>query len=120
MNNTDQIILLVTCPDQMGIVAKYTGLLYDKNVNVLTMEEHVEERLNMFFMRLVLDVANLNESITQLIESLDNLRELFGGEFQLFDSAHRPGCGNSLPGFNRFSGLKKVRIFCMFLSESFE
>lgn len=83
MNTSNQIILLVTCPDQRGIVAKYTGHLFDNHVNILTMEEHVEEKLKMFFMRLVLDVSTLQISLSELDQSLTALSKQFFGEYQL-------------------------------------
>lgn len=85
MNYSDHIILLVTCPDQRGIVAKYTGLLFNNNVNVLTMEEHVEEQVKMFFMRLVLDISKMSISASELIISLNKLGDEFSAEFQLYN-----------------------------------
>ncbi len=83
MNPSKSFVLLVTCPDQRGIVAKYTGQLFKYHVNILTMEEHVEEKLKMFFMRLVLDVSTLQISMSELEKSLTALTKSFCGEYQL-------------------------------------
>ena len=83
MNPSKSFVLLVTCPDQRGIVAKYTGQLVNYHINILTMEEHVEEKLKMFFMRLVLDVSTLQISMSELEKSLTALTKSFCGECQL-------------------------------------
>lgn len=47
-------VLLISCPDQPGIVAKVTGLLYESGLNILTLEQHVEAD-ERFFMRVYAD-----------------------------------------------------------------
>ena len=36
------LILHINCPDQRGIIAQFTGILYDHGANVLNLEQHVE------------------------------------------------------------------------------
>jgi len=52
-NNLGEIIILITCPDQQGIVAKITSWLYEQQVNIISLEEHVENIPGIFFMRVV-------------------------------------------------------------------
>ncbi len=59
MAAVDQIILLMTCPDQTGIVARTTMLLYSLNANVLSLEQHVEGT-GQFFMRIQADVSAIS------------------------------------------------------------
>jgi len=56
----DKIILLITCPDQQGIVAKISSWLFKLHINIISMEEHVENSPAFFFMRVV---TESNESI---------------------------------------------------------
>lgn len=44
-------ILLVHCPDQPGIVATVSDFLYRNNGNVLSLDQHVDQEINHFFMR---------------------------------------------------------------------
>ena len=36
------LILHINCPDQRGIIAQFTGIIYDHGANVLNLEQHVE------------------------------------------------------------------------------
>jgi formyltetrahydrofolate deformylase len=51
----EQVVLLMTCPDQKGIVARTTMLLYRLNANVLALEQHVDA--GQFFMRILADTS---------------------------------------------------------------
>lgn len=44
-------ILLIHCPDQKGIVAVITDFLLKNNGNVVDIEQHVDDQINHFFMR---------------------------------------------------------------------
>jgi formyltetrahydrofolate deformylase len=47
-------VLLVSCPDQPGIVARITGLIFKAGCNILALEQHVEDG-RLFFMRIEAD-----------------------------------------------------------------
>ena len=53
-NKLNKSILLVTCPDRKGIVAKITGWLYKQELNIISLEEHVENNPTTFFMRIII------------------------------------------------------------------
>ena len=44
-------VLLIDCPDEIGLVFKITGVLYRMEVNVIGNQEFVESENNRFFMR---------------------------------------------------------------------
>ena len=44
-------ILLIHCPDQMGIVASVTDFLHSNNGNIISLEQHVDRSESRFFMR---------------------------------------------------------------------
>lgn len=44
-------ILLISCPDQRGLVATVTDFLYRNGGNVLHLDQHVDAQENVFFMR---------------------------------------------------------------------
>lgn len=44
-------VLLINCPDESGLVAKITGVLYAHQLNVINNGEFVEKNHNHFFMR---------------------------------------------------------------------
>ena len=55
-------ILHINCPDQRGIIAQFTGILYDHGANVLNLEQHVEPDEKLFFMRIHADLSNMEIS----------------------------------------------------------
>lgn len=64
------MIIHLTCPDQQGIVARFTGLLFDAGANILSLEQHVELEENLFFMRIKLDLSSIKN--TESLESKIN------------------------------------------------
>ena len=64
------LILHINCPDQRGIIAQFTGILYDHGANVLNLEQHVEPDETLFFMRIHADLSNMEISEDALHEIL--------------------------------------------------
>jgi formyltetrahydrofolate deformylase len=64
------LILHINCPDQRGIIAQFTGILYDNGANVLNLEQHVEPDEKLFFMRIHADLSNMEISEDALHEIL--------------------------------------------------
>jgi len=64
------LILHINCPDQRGIIAQFTGILYDHGANVLDLEQHVEPDEKLFFMRIHADLRNMEISEDALHEIL--------------------------------------------------
>lgn len=44
-------ILLISCPDQRGITATVTGLIFQHNGNIIHADQHIDDQTNTFFMR---------------------------------------------------------------------
>ena len=64
------LVLHINCPDQRGIIAQFTGILYDHGANVLNLEQHVEPDEKLFFMRIHADLKNMEISEDALNEIL--------------------------------------------------
>ncbi|MGC8550873.1 MAG: formyltetrahydrofolate deformylase [Acidobacteriaceae bacterium] len=47
----DTAVLLIDCPDQTGLVARVSGLLYAQGANILHADQHVDHEQGLFFMR---------------------------------------------------------------------
>jgi formyltetrahydrofolate deformylase len=45
-------ILLISCPDQRGITAAVTNFVFENNGNILHAEQHTDEQVDEFFMRI--------------------------------------------------------------------
>lgn len=47
----DSAVLLIDCPDRRGLVARVSSLLYKQGANILHADQHRDEELGLFFMR---------------------------------------------------------------------
>jgi formyltetrahydrofolate deformylase len=47
----DSAVLLIDCPDQKGLVARVSSLLYKHGANILHADQHQDHELGLFFMR---------------------------------------------------------------------
>ncbi len=43
--------MLIDCPDRKGLVARVSGLLYERGANILHADQHRDQELGLFFMR---------------------------------------------------------------------
>ncbi len=56
----DTAVLLIDCPDQRGLVARVSSLLYQHGANILHSDLHTDHQLALFFMRLEWELANFD------------------------------------------------------------
>lgn len=63
------MIIVIQCTDQIGLVAKISGLLAGEKFNILSMQEHVDKAANLFFMRLEVD-GQSNGTLEQKLHQL--------------------------------------------------
>jgi len=47
----DSAVLLIDCPDQRGLIARVSSLLYAHGANILHADQHQDHDLGLFFMR---------------------------------------------------------------------
>jgi formyltetrahydrofolate deformylase len=47
------MVILIQCNDRVGLVGAIAGLMAQKNINIVSMREHVDTVANQFFVRLV-------------------------------------------------------------------
>lgn len=64
------MVIVIQCRDQVGLVAKISGLLATEGFNIVSMHEHVDKTENMFFMRLEVDKLSDERLERQLTELL--------------------------------------------------
>ncbi len=51
-------VLLIDCPDRKGLVARVSGLLYERGANILHADQHIDHDLGLFFMRVEWGLAD--------------------------------------------------------------
>tara|TARA_B110001454_G_scaffold210020_1_gene224141 strand:+ start:153 stop:998 length:846 start_codon:yes stop_codon:yes gene_type:complete len=79
------MIFHLTCPDQRGIIAQFTQLLFQHHVNVLSLEQHVEPDESLFFMRTHADLRNMTISSDTLIDLLNKIEHKLSGNLTIHD-----------------------------------
>jgi formyltetrahydrofolate deformylase len=66
----DLMVIVIQCTDQIGLVAKISGLLAEEKLNILSMQEYVDKAENLFFMRLEVNKKAENASFEQKLLGL--------------------------------------------------
>jgi formyltetrahydrofolate deformylase len=87
----DKAVLLLSCLDQPGIIARVSNHLFRNGCNILTSDQHTDDEDGHFFWRIFLDSARL--SVAELKDTLaHSLPEVLPGltlKWELHDSARR-------------------------------
>ncbi|HEY3706098.1 MAG TPA: formyltetrahydrofolate deformylase [Terracidiphilus sp.] len=91
----DSAVLLIDCPDRRGLVARVSSVLYEQGANILHADQHRDEELGLFFMRVewalhvssgngaAFDLAAFRSAFTPLAAELEM-------NWSLTSSAQRP------------------------------
>jgi formyltetrahydrofolate deformylase len=75
----DSAVLLIDCPDQKGLVARVSSLLYQHGANILHADQHQDHNLGLFFMRVEWALGPADASPSSSAEKFD--LEAFRAEF---------------------------------------
>jgi formyltetrahydrofolate deformylase len=89
MKNT--AILLISCPDQKGLVATIADFVFQHNGNILHADEHADQESNLFLMRVEFDPAGFNIDLADgFSRQFTPIAERFQMKWRLAQSSHRP------------------------------
>jgi formyltetrahydrofolate deformylase len=80
-------ILTLTCPDAVGIVHAVSGFLAGRRANIVDSQQFSDTDADLFFMRLAVDVADPDESVTVLQDAFAPVAETFSMRFAVMDPA---------------------------------
>ena len=84
-------ILLLHCPDRLGIITEMTKFITDNNGNIVYLDQYVDQVDHMFFMRLEWETENFlipDEKISEYIETLYGQR--YEMKFHLYFNTIKP------------------------------
>lgn len=93
MENTSAVsgILLVSCPDQKGLIASVTAFIHENKGNIIGLEQHVEPIENHFFMRVEWDLEGFEIPSDQFEARFEvALARPFAMSWSFFLSNERP------------------------------
>ena len=83
-------ILLLSCPDQKGVVATIADFVYRHNGNILHADEHADEGSNLLLMRVEFDPADFDIDLADFARHFDPIAKRFHMTWRLAQSARRP------------------------------
>jgi formyltetrahydrofolate deformylase len=84
LEKAQSLVLLVHCPDQPGIVARITNLIFQCGGNVTQLDQHTTSpEEGQFFMRIRFDLAEANR--TRFDRDGAAIAQAIGGTWQVFD-----------------------------------
>lgn len=66
-------ILLLSCPDRVGLVSRISHFIFERGGNILDLDEHVDPDEKIFFIRIAWDMKNFTISPSELKEAFKPL-----------------------------------------------
>ena len=81
----NKIIIQLICPDQKGIIAQLTSCLFKSNANILSIEQHVDNKSEKFYIRIESDLTQINCNIENLEKELKNINSALSGSINLYN-----------------------------------
>ena len=83
-------ILLISCPDQKGLVAAIAEFLLRHNANILHADQHQDAELKLFLMRVEWEMADFTLDPTDFSAAFASIAERFEMNWRLALSANKP------------------------------
>ncbi len=85
-------IISVIGKDNIGIIAEVCGFLSKNEINILEISQHIIG--GYFNMTMIVDISNVDNRFSQIIEGIQKIGQKIGVEIKLqradiFDSMHR-------------------------------
>lgn len=87
MNNA---ILLLSCPDRKGIVAKISDFIYVNDGNIVHADQHIDEQTKTLFMRIEWSLGKFKIAKDKIAQALTPLAKEFSFQYELHFSNNIP------------------------------
>lgn len=84
------VIITIYCPDKKGIVSFVTRFLFENNGNILYLDQHVDVREKIFFMRIEWDLDGFKIPPENIIESFRPIAQKYKMNWKIFFSWEIP------------------------------
>jgi len=83
-------VLLISCPDQKGLVAAIADFLLLRNANILHADQHQDAELKLFLMRVEWDLADFDLDLVDFPAAFQPVAERFQMSWRLAESSRKP------------------------------
>lgn len=75
------VTIILSCPDQVGLVAKISQFFFQREINITDLDEHVDKETNMFFIRLEVDISGAGKK--HFRKDFSSLAESISGKWMI-------------------------------------
>jgi formyltetrahydrofolate deformylase len=83
-------ILLISCPDQPGLVAAVADFVYRNGGNVVHAEQHADAEEGIFFQRVEFELEGFGIGRADIADAFENVAALYGMQFEVRYSDDNP------------------------------
>ena len=80
-----KIVIQLICKDQKGIIAQITSIIFELNINILSIEQHVDNKSNKFYIRILAELNSKNSILVSLKTQMATLNEKLKGKINFYD-----------------------------------
>ncbi|OGU33392.1 MAG: formyltetrahydrofolate deformylase [Ignavibacteria bacterium GWA2_35_9] len=81
--NNQVAILLLSCPDRIGLVSRISHFVFERGGNILDLDEHVDTSEKYFFVRIAWDMKNFSISESEMMEAFTPLAKEFKAKWRI-------------------------------------
>jgi formyltetrahydrofolate deformylase len=89
VENNSIAIILWSCPDQKGLVARITQFIFEHGGNILDLDEHVDAQEQRFFLRIAWTISNINDGEEELKKKFAPLAQEFHATYDIRFAHHK-------------------------------
>lgn len=90
-SNSQQAVILISCPDQSGIISRVTDFISRNGGNIMDLDEHVDFNDKVFFMRVAWELNSFNIPDDQIaIVFQSEIADQYHMDWSLHFSSHTP------------------------------
>jgi formyltetrahydrofolate deformylase len=82
-------ILLLSCPDRVGLVSRISHFIFERGGNILDLDEHVDTLENVFSVRVAWDIQNFSIPPSKIVEAFAPLANEFDASWRIQFSGTR-------------------------------
>ncbi|MEJ2544060.1 MAG: formyltetrahydrofolate deformylase, partial [Calditrichaceae bacterium] len=83
MENNQTAVLLLSCPDRIGLVSRLSHFVFERGGNILDLDEHVDLDEKRFFVRMAWDMSNFSIAQGDLVDAFTPLAKEFGASWKV-------------------------------------
>ncbi len=77
MSERKTVILLLSCPDQKGIVAEVSNFIYKNNGNIIQSDQHTDFESNTYFMRIEWELEGFKIPRESILKEFEKISKKF-------------------------------------------